>query len=103
MRKASQPRQDLLLNTVGEIGVIRIATQIFERQHSYAFLRDRLACLLVKRESPNDKHCNNQQQSPDDDEVEQPAAPALNRSRLYRIEIFRPDDPFGRKFVDPGE
>ena len=30
IRDASQPRQDLLLNAVGEIGVIWIAAQIFE-------------------------------------------------------------------------
>jgi hypothetical protein len=66
------------LNTFGEIGVVRIAAEVFKRKHSDAFLRDRLARLPVKRESPNDQHCNNQEQHPDDDEVEQPAALALN-------------------------
>ena len=30
---ASQPRQDLLLNALGKIGVIRIGAQIFKRQN----------------------------------------------------------------------
>ena len=77
--------------------------QVFKRQHRDAFLRNRLASLPVKRKSPNDQHCNNQQQSPDDDEVEHPSGGALNRSRLYRIEIFRPHYSFGGKFVNPGE
>ena len=67
------------------------------------FLRNRLACLPVKRTSPNDQHCNNQQQDPDNDEVEDPPGGALNRSRFCRIEIFRPHYSFGGEFVDPGE
>jgi hypothetical protein len=50
----------------------------FKGSTAMLFLQNRLACLPVKRESPNDQHCYNQQQSPDDDEVEQPTAPALN-------------------------
>jgi hypothetical protein len=42
-----------------------------------AFLRDRLASLTVKRESPNDQHCNHQH--PDNDKVEDPSCGALNR------------------------
>ena len=78
IRNASQPRQDLLLNAGGEIGVIWIATQIFERQHRNTFLRNRLASLSVKRESPDDQHCYNQQQSPDNDEVEDASDDALS-------------------------
>ena len=57
----------------------------------------------VKRESPNKQHCNNQQQSADDDEVQHPSGGTLNRSSLCGMEIFRPDDAFGSKFVNPGK
>ncbi len=56
--------------------------------------RDRFAGLPIKRESPNDQHCDNQQQHPDDDEVEDPSRGTLNRSRLYGIEIFCPHYSF---------
>lgn len=56
----------------------RSAAKLRSREAPRCFLQNRLACLPVKRESPNDQHCYNQQQSPDDDEVEQPTAPALN-------------------------
>jgi hypothetical protein len=49
------------------------------------------------------QHCNNQQQSPDDDEVEDPSGGALNRPRLCRTEIFCSYNSFGGEFVDPGE
>ena len=45
----------------------------------------------------------NQQQSPDNDEVENPSGGALNRSRLYRIDIFRPHYSCRGKFVELGK
>ena len=41
-----QARQDFVLDAVGEVGVILICAQIFERQHGDAFFRNcrRLAC-----------------------------------------------------------
>jgi hypothetical protein len=44
-----------------------------------------------------------QQQHPDNGEIEDPPGGALNRSRPYRIEIFRPHYSFGGEFVEPGE
>ena len=96
-------RQNFVLNTVGKVSVGFVFAPVFKWKHRNAFLRDRLASLPVKRASPNDHHCNNQQQHPDNDEVEDPSGGALNRSRLCRIEIFRPHYSFGGKFVEPGE
>ena len=58
--------------------VFLVRAKILEGKHCDAFLRNRLACLPVKRESPNDQHCNNEQQSPDDDEVEDASRDALS-------------------------
>src|SRR6266536_3361937 len=51
--------QDFILSAVGEIGVRFIFAQILEGEYRDALLRNRLACLPVKRESPNDQHCDN--------------------------------------------
>src|SRR4029450_10751966 len=67
------------------------------------FQRNRLACLLVKRYSPNDQHCDNQQQHADNDEIEGPSGSVLSRSRLYGIEIFSSHQAFRGEFVEPGE
>jgi hypothetical protein len=91
------------LNAVGKVSVGFVFAPVFERQHRNAFLRDRLASLPVKRKSPDDQHCNHQQQSADNDEVENPSGGTLNRSRLCRLEIFRPHYSFRGKFVNPGK
>jgi len=95
--------KDFILNAVSEVSVLLIRAQALKRQHRDALLRNRLTCLPVKRKSPNDQHCNNQQQHADNDEVEDPSGDALSRSCLDRIEIFRPHNSFGGKFVNPGE
>ena len=41
-----QPRQDFILNTFGEIGVILVAAQIFKRKHGDAFVDLFLAKFL---------------------------------------------------------
>src|SRR6266480_191632 len=96
-------RQQLILDSICKKSVLLFIAEIFQRQHRNAFLRNRLAGLPVKRASPNDQHCNNQQQHPDNDEVEDLSGGTLNRSRLCRIEIFRPHYSFGGQFVEPGE
>ena len=78
IRNLREPREDFFPDAIREVGVRFVFAQVFEWKHGDAFLRNRLASLPVKRKSPSDQHCNNQQQSPDDDEVEQPAASALN-------------------------
>jgi hypothetical protein len=71
----------LLFNPLCKVGVVWIAAEIFKRQHRDDFWGNRLASLPIKRASRNDQHCNNQQQHPDNDEVEDPAGSALKRSR----------------------
>src|SRR5204863_4417720 len=88
---------------VGKVGVGFFFAPVFKWKHCNAFLNKRLAWLPVKRPSPNDQHCNNHQQHPDNDEVEDPSRGALNRSRLYRIDIFGPHYSFGCQFVEPAE
>src|SRR6266496_3072281 len=66
-------RQQLILDSICKKSVLLFIAQIFQQQH------------------------------PDNDEVEDPSGGTLNRSRLCRIEIFRPHYSFGGQFVEPGE
>ena len=91
------------MDALRKVGVGVVFPPVLKWKHRDTFPRDCLASLPVKRKAPNDQHCNNQQQSPDDDEVENPPSGALNRFCLDLIEIFRPYSSFGGKFVNPGK
>ena len=56
-----QTRENIILNAVGEECVFLVRAKILEGKNGDAFPRDRLACLPVKRKSPNDQQCNNEQ------------------------------------------
>lgn len=50
-----QAREDFILHAFGEIGVLRVATEIIEWQHRDRFLRDRGLCGRHDCCRPNDR------------------------------------------------
>jgi hypothetical protein len=54
-----QARQNLVLDALGKVRVGFVLAPVFKWKHRNTFLRNRLASLPVKRESPNDQHCDN--------------------------------------------